>query len=63
MVNLRLSASTHCCSFSFCFKENKFKLSLTLKFKTYHFINISGESLKIVKFMDVKKQVLCTYRE
>ena len=25
--------------------------------------NISSEFLNIVKFMDVKKQVLCTYRE
>ena len=45
------------------FKENKFKLSFTLKGKIDHFINISSESLKIVKFMDVKKQLLCTYRE
>ena len=53
----------HCCSFSFWFKENKFKLSYTLKRKTYLFIDISCESLKIVKFMDVKKQVLCSQRE
>ena len=47
-----------CCPFSFWFKENKFKLFYKLKGKTYHCIYISSESLKIVKFMDVKKQVL-----
>ena len=47
-----------CCPFSFWFKENKFKLSYTLKGNAYHCINISSESLRIVKFMDVKKQVL-----
>ena len=31
--------------------------------KIYHFINISSESPKIVKYMDVKKQVLCIYKE
>ena len=47
----------------FWFKENKFKLPYTLEGKIYLFINISNESLKIVKLMDLKKQVLCTYRE
>ena len=44
-------------------KIKKSKLSYTLKGKTIPLYNISSESLKIVKFMDVKRQVLCIYRE
>ena len=58
MFNLKLYTSTAVTDF--WLKENKFKLSNTLKGKSYLFISISSESVKIVQFMGVKEQVLCT---
>ena len=63
MVNLRLSARTAVHFLSYSKKINQLKLSYTLEAKTNRFINISSESLKIIKFMDVKMQVLCTYKK
>ena len=51
MVNLKLNASTPVQRF------------LIQRKQIQTFYKLSSESLKIIKFMDVKKQVLFTYRK
>ena len=50
----------HCCSE--ISDSKKINSNFLVKFSNL-FISISSESLKTVKFIDVKRQVLCIYRE